>query len=613
MAKISQVFDSEHASEPESQNYPPVQSWVRTCSTTDSNSADPNLKDYITTNIFKVIVSRYAPHSPTAQERRILQDYIDMCRRQHSQLTRNMSDAQRRSRPGSLARLTSARIIVRRKIDRCTIALSPGPIRRLPPEILGEIFVYCLWPFRPPHSSAAPLLLCQINSLWRDISSTTSSLWNRLVFMPQGDHELTGFLYREFWINERRISPLDNWLTHSRPSQLRFYFHEPNAGMVKYLVSAALLPNVGETKYLELRLPRGVSRTALQPFFALPPNSMHCLKYLIMAGDVPYDSSTTVFQSSSALTHLSISHLEQVVDSYVAGDVPTLKPVFPWGALTHLVITRHIEPEEWTSVLSTCSSLEVGLFLVDLRHGSRLAHDQNDDEDSHRCGYGDIPVLTSPIVQDKLMELDVDLVCGKWLSLDNLHFPALNGIRIRRSHWPASLEPLVPLNDFSWRNSLTFLLKSTQLRTLSLVGDLGSVEEIKVLLKHTPSVDCLDLNLNIDYTALLHALTLPKSSRENHTLLPLLEYLRMRLEGRDIPYISADLVRDMVLSRSPGVLGNPYLRHLTFSLSSRRIECFKNICQEVGSACPHTRTEVEVVLFCSRFVMPARPSVSWDV
>lgn len=495
-------------------------------------------------------------------------------------------------------------------MDRCAIALSPGPIRRLPPEILGEIFSYCLCPFQPPHHSTGPLLLCQINSLWREIASTMSSLWNHLVFTPQGDHELTGFLYREIRFNGRYLSPLDNWLGHARSSQLSICFHEPNVEMIKFLVSAVLLPNIGEIKNLEIFPPQGVSRRALQPFFSLPPKSMRCLKYLVLAGNVPYDSSATVFQLSPTLTHLSICDLAQVVDSYVAGHVPTLKPVFPWNMLTHLDITHRIGPEEWTSILSACSSLEVGLFMVELRHGSEPARDQ-DDEDHHGCGYCDIPALTSPIIRTKLTELEVDIGCGKLLSLDNFYFPTLSGVRIRRSHWPVPPEPRAPLNDFSWRNSLTFLTKSTQLRTLSLAGDVGSVEEIKALLEHTPLVDCLDLNINVDYMALLRALTLPSPSLRNHTPLPLLEHLRLRLEHRDIPYISTDSVRDMVLSRSPSALGDPHLSHLTFSLSSRRIEHFNNICQEVGSACLHTRIEVEFVLFCSRVVMLARPLVRW--
>lgn len=585
-------------------------------SATNWNFIKFNLKDYIVVNIFKTIGSRYAPHSPTSQERHVLRAYLDMCRQQHSRLTLSISNASRQSlakndSPRSFARLSRARIIVRRKMDRCVIALSPGPIRRLPPEILGEIFSYCLWPVHPPHPSSAPLLLCQINCLWREITTTTSSLWNCLDFTPQGVHELTRFLYRESWFNGQHISPLHNWLMHSRSSQLNLRIQEPNSGMVQHLVSVALTPNVGEIKRLEIRLPRGVSRRALRSFFSLPSNSMHSLKYLMLVGDIPYDSSVTVFQSPPVLTHLSISHLDQAVGSYVAGDVPTLEPIFPWNTLTHLVITRHIQPEEWTSVLSVCNSLEVGLFVINLRNGPVPANDQVANEAGHGCGYSDIPVLASPIIQTNLTELEVDISCGKLISLDNFHFPALNAIRIRRSHFLASPQPLVPLNDFSWQNSLTFLTHSTQLRTLSLTGDVGSVEELKALFRHTPSVDFLDLNINIDYMALLPALTVPESPIGSRALLPRLEHLRMRLEPRDIPYISAHLVRDMVLSRSPSALGNPWLGHLTFSLRSRRIEHFNNIRLEVDGACPLTRIEVEIVPFCSRVVILARSLVSW--
>lgn len=544
-----------------------------------------------------------------------------MCRQKHMQLTSSLSNAQRGFlTEKSRAQLTSARILVRRKIDRCAIALFPGPIRHLPPEILGEIFWHCLWPFQPPHPSSAPLLLCRVSCLWREITFNMSSLWNHLEFSPQWDHQLRGFLYRRVFSNGRDISPLDDWLAHSRPTQLNLCFREPNVGNIKELLSMVLLSHARAIKRLEIRLPWGVYKESLQPFSQLQPNSMCSLKYLIVTGRLPEDVLSTLFQSAQALTHLSITDIDFAVGVYRAGEVPTLKLLSSWGTLTHLVITRCIEPGEWVAVLSSCISLEVGAFAVDLRHGPARIHnddggeeEDNEDQVGHACGHCDIPAF-KPVVLANLTDLEVDFACGKWLSMDHFHFPALSNVHIRRSHLLAAptraKQALVPLDDFSWRNSLAFLMRSTKIRTLSLEGDVGSVEEIVTLLQHVPLVDLLSLNINIDYMALLPELTLYETSTGGH-LLPWLEHLRVRLGARDIPYISANMMRDMVLSRSTSTSCHTGLGQLTISVSSEEMIHFQNMYQEVEKACPNIRSEVEIEPCCSRIVLSARSVIPW--
>lgn len=55
-------------------------------------------------------------------------------------------------------------------------------VRRIPPEILGQIFIYCLPDnqFVQPLKAGAPLLLCQICSAWRMAALTTHQLWSSL-------------------------------------------------------------------------------------------------------------------------------------------------------------------------------------------------------------------------------------------------------------------------------------------------------------------------------------------------------------------------------------------------------------------------------------------------
>ncbi|KAF9463462.1 hypothetical protein BDZ94DRAFT_1122391, partial [Collybia nuda] len=63
----------------------------------------------------------------------------------------------------------------------CSSLLSP--FRRLPTEILGEIFLYCLPEarYRTASRNQAPLLLGQICSRWRGIALGMSKLWEEFT------------------------------------------------------------------------------------------------------------------------------------------------------------------------------------------------------------------------------------------------------------------------------------------------------------------------------------------------------------------------------------------------------------------------------------------------
>ena len=57
-----------------------------------------------------------------------------------------------------------------------------GPINTLPPEILGEIFLYCLpprvWKPPTPNIREAPMLLCRVCSYWRELAFSLPMLWS---------------------------------------------------------------------------------------------------------------------------------------------------------------------------------------------------------------------------------------------------------------------------------------------------------------------------------------------------------------------------------------------------------------------------------------------------
>ncbi|KIK10251.1 hypothetical protein K443DRAFT_670873 [Laccaria amethystina LaAM-08-1] len=85
-----------------------------------------------------------------------------------------------------------------------------APIRRLPPELLSEIFAHCLpnKRFVTPSPTSAPLFLGQVNALWRNISMSTPKLWSSMEI----SHELCKpdrlLPLMETWIARAKERPL---------------------------------------------------------------------------------------------------------------------------------------------------------------------------------------------------------------------------------------------------------------------------------------------------------------------------------------------------------------------------------------------------------------------
>lgn len=80
----------------------------------------------------------------------------------------------------SLNQVVVDQVKMHHQIDLCLASLSQIPIRRIPPELLSEIFLRCI----PEHpllfSRQPPLLFGQVSSHWRAIALSILELWNKL-------------------------------------------------------------------------------------------------------------------------------------------------------------------------------------------------------------------------------------------------------------------------------------------------------------------------------------------------------------------------------------------------------------------------------------------------
>lgn len=529
--------------------------------------------------------------SPSSLERSILNSYISDCQNRHEILCHELTKATNASGVVDktlLFYLCRDRILLAEKYERCQVALVPGPIRRMPPEIISEIFRHSLPQLRRPDPSIAPLLLCRVSCLWRDIAYATRDLWNCLDFTPQTKPNLQCF------IQSPPTAPLHRWISHARTSCLDISFSRLGTNFPPDLVTMVLLPNVTDIVRLAIHRPLEISHGLFQHFAALPPHTLRSLKILILAQGLE-NAQVSVFESSPHLTHLSLDDLSSAVDPHEPGDVPVLRPIFPWIQLTHLVITRCIQPEAWLAAFSLCQSLEVASFSIDL--GGDLGNDTDEDEDGHFCSDCQIPSLDKPVVFPYLKELDIIVGCGRSFPIRDLHFPALKALRFHHGHMPQVMVsrkhlPLGQPDHFSWKKSLPFVSELPSLRILSLAGQVGSVKEIMTLLRHVPSVDFLDLNIDVDYLDLFRNLVV---NPHLHPIpLPRLGYLRLVLEPHDISSFSETILQEMVLSRCQPTPNISRLENLGIGSRTFPLRNFNNARRMVESANSYIQANFEV-------------------
>ncbi|ESK83795.1 hypothetical protein Moror_13550 [Moniliophthora roreri MCA 2997] len=122
-----------------------------------------------------------------------------------------------------IARLHDHRVKLKSFIDKHHSLLSP--IRRVPADILREIFIRCIPEDYIPTSDLqeAPLLLTGICQLWREIVISTPQLWNRIhIFLSSPLHPPVTDYFRK--LIDERAKGICLWLNRSGMMHLALSF-----------------------------------------------------------------------------------------------------------------------------------------------------------------------------------------------------------------------------------------------------------------------------------------------------------------------------------------------------------------------------------------------------
>lgn len=310
------------------------------------------------------------------------------------------------------------------------------------------------------------------------------------------------------------------------------------------MVGLVLLPHHARCRHLDLHLV-GQSAFALNNFVTLPPGSLKSLQSLVLEGLDEVDFAQegqplgqpviTAFRNSPQLRRLTTSALEFMFSYDSEASIPHFDTaVLPWIGITHLMITNFIRVDIFVIALAECAALQ---FL-------RVSLDLEDDVEYPNMGQW---LPQDPVILTNLTEFRVSLSEGLCFPplMNVFTFPALRHLHIQRieAHHLHSSDP------FSWKHSRLFLYKIHGIQALTLVGRVGVEEEVLTLLRNTPQVTNLSLDIWTKYQFLIPALFPPSDSLPaDHALsrpLKRMTHLSVRLEGRDFPFPS-HLIRDAV-------------------------------------------------------------------
>lgn len=435
--------------------------------------------------------------------------------------------------------LRQARIVVLQEITACNDAISP--IHWIPNEILGEIFSNCLPSNHRFSFAVTPLLLLQVCQLWHDVAVSRGSLWSHMSFWTPERSKTDRMCYPLHFIQP--------WLLRSGAGVLELSFEKKLVyHHLKPLVELGLVVFSHQCRHLNIHAtPQSV--LALLEFMILPPGTLINLESLVLEGIEETSFAfvreflpiITVFRNSPRLRKLTTNLLNFVFT--FGGETPESSGellqldlfVLPWAQLTHLMVTAFTRVDILVIVLRECTaiqflrvSLHLGLNIVDLGVKQWLP--------------------TEPVLLSELTDFHISLVDGEAIPslMDSFTYPMLQHLRLRRcesQHYGVIELDLPQSESYFWTDSLHFRQQLGHLRCLSLVGEVGTVEEILILLGNAPRVVDLTLDIWTDYQLLIPALFPPSDIHfpEAEPLprpLPQLSHIKLYLDEDDFPFPS---------------------------------------------------------------------------
>ncbi|KAF9462010.1 hypothetical protein BDZ94DRAFT_759795 [Collybia nuda] len=381
--------------------------------------------------------------------------------------------------------------------EMCAAVLAP--IRRIPAEILGEIFLWCLPQMPHPDVEKAPLLLCRISRFWRHVAESIPQLWCKVGVLETDLRRYGLDPKRRFDSRRKNIIPIiREWISRAGPHlPLSLYLGRGTTSIgpetAQQLVDI-LTEYSPRCRTLHIRPP---DPRFFDSFFSLPSSHIPLLEsatLMIFATQTPM----VIFESAPRLRHLSIT--------YPTDRHEILHP-FPWSQLTYLAISDNsIHITFWVTIFSQCTMLQHGVFSV--RTNDYMGH-----------GLGG---LRANVTLHHLHDLDLTFDGTLSDLLDSFRLPVLKKLCLRM---------FMGSKRFETRHDLP------QLQSLSFVG--GVMPYIGDLLELAISVSELTFS-RVDPSNLLKLLSNPTPNPNEKLLLPNLRTITHDSRVYNVPIVSFD-------------------------------------------------------------------------
>ncbi|KAJ7447302.1 hypothetical protein B0H11DRAFT_2082899 [Mycena galericulata] len=316
-----------------------------------------------------------------------------------------------------------------------------SPVRRIPPEILAEIFKFCVKnslllgrDYSIDNPRVAPLVLSHVCSLWRAIAIKTPRLWDLLSLsrFPKVSSRKMAARFAERVRRSNRV-PLTAVIRSDR------YWYDEKHRSIFY-----------EVEHLEIAL----ISPLLDNFFVLPTPCFPRLRTLHIEVEAEDDWSPFFarilgfFSCSPILSEIAI-RFDFDETMRVSGPREPFAPHFPWSQLTNLFITG-IDLWDARGILRRCTILRNCVFMEVVSPSS-----------SRSTGDIELPACTLPNLQRLVVLSRHDFRSQFSPFFKFFIFPNLRHLEFDVSSWGE--DPLCPLSQRSH-----FALVSLSLHFISL-------------------------------------------------------------------------------------------------------------------------------------------------
>ncbi|KAF8172440.1 hypothetical protein BJ912DRAFT_1148157 [Pholiota molesta] len=260
-----------------------------------------------------------------------------------------------------------------------------SPVRRLPPDVLREIFIACLPDDRNPTMGCdeAPVVLTRVCASWRSIAMNEARLWAALhIPVPRSgpvfdaSYDLTtGERITVMEVLDTRLAAVREWIKRSGSLPLSFSLHEHDVYPPSDY-AGLFLRCISDYRMRWKSISLVCAATSFSKIREIPPSEVPLLETLSLLLSRPDSANTKVLKWKDSPI-FSASRIRSV--SLCSLNAPIFEFPFRWSQLTHFCI----KSDQWStiaettiddiiSILDNCSNL----VSCDIRlgHGSNPHH-----------------------------------------------------------------------------------------------------------------------------------------------------------------------------------------------------------------------------------------------